>query len=106
MHIREWYWTDRFDVQPEDQAFWTNDLSCNLQPSAWRGSKVDYSLPFPDQIVSLRSLFELVGSSTSISLDLGKAIVLVPLTFLNPSARSLEASNRGVFKGLFSLLAS
>src|SRR2546425_13009622 len=106
MHIREWYGTDRLDVHPEHQTLWTNNLSCNLQPSAWRGSKVYYSLSFPDQVVSLRSLFELVGSSTSISLDLGKAIVLVPLTFLNPSARSLEASSRGVFKGLFSLLAS
>src|SRR2546425_4650438 len=94
MHIRKRYRTDRFDIHPEHQTFGTDNLSCNLQPSAWRGSKVDYSLPFPNQIVGLRSLFELVSSPTSISLDLGKAIVLVPLTLLNPSARSLEASNR------------
>src|SRR5713101_5977068 len=95
VHIREWYRTDRLDVHPEHQTLWTNNLSRNLQPSAWRASKVDHSLPFPDQIVSLGRLFELVSCSTSISLDLGKAIVLVPLTFLNPSARSLEASNGG-----------
>src|SRR2546425_10812450 len=101
MHIRKRYRTDRFDIHPEHQTFGTDNLSCNLQPSAWGGSKVDHSLPFPDQIVSLRGLFELVSSPTSISLDLGKAIVLVPLTFLNPSARSLEASNCPVIEVSF-----
>src|SRR5213594_2045658 len=35
VHIRELYRTDRFDIHPEHKTLRTDNLSCNLQPSAW-----------------------------------------------------------------------